>query len=281
MFCTLAQFYNIIYGFVGLFNFGYAAFFGIGAYTSAILATDLNFPIIISMIIATLFSAICGFIIMIPCLRMHGFTTGIVTLAFGEIIRILIIASNDLTNGEMGYWGIKPMFTSDQAYALFAVIMVIVTTVGIESLMRTKVGLAFRIIHDDAQAAQSIGNNVSGYKLLAMSISCAGAGFVGAFYAHYLLTITPALCGMSYTVQILCLALFGGVGTILGPVIGGLSLTVLTESLRFLNDYRMLIYGILLVVVIMFYPKGIMGIIEGIRERGKKGKVKNGGNEYA
>lgn len=259
IFSALSQFYNITYGFVGLYNFGYAAFFGIGAYASAILATDVGIPVVLSMLLATLVSALFGFILMVPCLRMHGFTPGIVTLAFGEITRILIAAAG-FTNGEMGYWGIAPLFKSDQPYAIFAIAMVIVSMVGIAFLMKSKVGLAFRTIRDDQQAAESIGNNVKAYKLLAMTISCAGAGFVGAFYAHYLMTITPNICGLGYTTEILCMTLFGGVGTIFGPAIGGVVLTILTELLRFLEDYRLLIYGLLMVVVIMFFPKGMMGI---------------------
>lgn len=265
IFSTLAQFYNITYGFVGLYNFGFAAFFGIGAYTSAILATDLGVPVVVAMLLATVVSGIFGFVLMLPCLRMHGFTPGIVTLAFGEIARILISAAK-FTKGEMGYWGIVPLFRSDTAYAVFAVLMAALTAVGISLLMKGRVGLAFRTICDDAQAAESIGNNIKAYKLLAMTVSCAGAGFVGAFYGHYLMTITPSICGLSYTTQILCMALFGGIGTIAGPAIGGIALTALTEMLRFLDDYRMLIYGLLLIVVIMFFPKGIMGVYDAAKK---------------
>lgn len=265
IFSVLSQFYNLTYGFVGVYNFGYAAFFGIGAYASSILATDVGIPVVISMLLATAISALFGFILMIPCLRMHGFTPGIVTLAFGEITRILISAAG-FTNGEMGYWGIVPLFKSDQSYAVFAMLMVIVSMVGIALLMKSKVGLAFRTIRDDQQAAESIGNNVKAYKLLAMTVSCAGAGFVGAFYAHYLMTITPNICGLGYTTEILCMSLFGGVGTIIGPAIGGIVLTILTELLRFLEDYRLLIYGLLMVIVIMFFPKGMMGIYERIKQ---------------
>jgi branched-chain amino acid transport system permease protein len=279
IFSTLSMFYNLTYGFVGIYNFGFAAFFGIGAYSSAILSTDVGIPVVFSMIMATLISALFGFVLMIPCLRMHGYTPGIVTLAFGEIIRILIIASADLTNGEMGYWGIVPLFESDQVYLIFAMIMMIAVMMGILMLMRSNIGLAFHIIKDDQLAAQSVGSNIKAYKLLAMSLSCGGAGLVGAFYAHYLMTITPAICGMTYTIQILCMALFGGVGTIVGPAIGGFSLTVLTEALRFLNDYRLLIYGILIVVIIMFFPKGLMGVAQKIKELLESKLKMEGGSE--
>jgi branched-chain amino acid transport system permease protein len=279
IFSTLSMFYNLTYGFVGIYNFGFAAFFGIGAYSSAILSTDFGVPVILSMIVATFISALSGFVLMVPCLRMHGYTPGIVTLAFGEIIRILIIASPDLTNGEMGYWGIIPLFESDQVYSVLAVIMMIAVMLGISVLMRSNIGLAFNIIKDDPLAAQSVGANIKAYKLLAMSLSCGGAGLVGAFYAHYLMTITPAICGMTYTIQILCMTLFGGVGTIVGPAIGGLSLTILTEALRFLNDYRMLIYGTLIVVIIMFFPKGLMGIVQRVKELLESKLKMDGGSE--
>lgn len=279
IFSTLSMFYNVTYGFVGLYNFGYAAFFGIGAYASAILSTDAGVPVVLAMVIATIISAIFGFLLMIPCLRMHGFTPGIVTLAFGEIVRIMIMAMPGLTNGEMGYWGIVPLFQSDQLYAISAMLIAIITMAGIALLMRSNTGLAFRIIHDDQQAAQSIGTNVYTYKLFAMSLSCGGAGLIGAFYAHYLMTITPAICGMSYTVQILCMTLFGGIGTIVGPAIGGLFLTVLTEALRFLEDYRLLIFGVLLVVTIMFFPKGLMGIVQQGKKLAADKLKKEGGAE--
>jgi len=265
-FATMCQFYNICYGIVGISNFGFAGFMAIGAYTSALLATELGVPVFPAMLAGTLAAALSGFLLMIPCLRMHGFTPGIVTLAFAKIVQVLLSALK-FTNGEMGYWGITPLFSSKRIYLAFAILMVAGTGVFIRFLMKSRVGLAFRIINDDQQAAESIGTPVKAYKLLAMSISCAGAGFAGAFYAHYLLTITPSLAGMSYTCEVLCMTMFGGLGTIVGPAVGAIVITVLTESLRFLQDYRTLIYGGLLILVILFYPKGVMGFYEAVKTR--------------
>ena len=282
IFATLCQFYNICYGIVGISNFGFAGFMAIGAYTSALLATDLHVPVAVSMLAGTCLAGLAGFILMIPCLRMHGFTPGIVTLAFAQIVQVMLSALK-FTNGEMGYWGIVPLFGSRRHYLAFAILMVTGTWLFVQYLMKSRVGLAFRIINDDQEAAESIGTPVSAYKLLAMALSCAGAGFAGAFYAHYLMTITPSLAGMSYTCEVLCMTMFGGLGTISGPAIGAIIITALTESLRFLQDYRTLTYGILLILVILFYPKGIMGLIDAVRNRilAKTAKGTEGGAKDA
>ena len=266
IFATLCQFYNLCYGIIGISNFGYAGFMAIGSYVSAIAATDFGVPVVLAMLMGTLAAALAGFILMIPCLRMHGFTPGIITLAFAKIVQVILSAMK-VTNGEMGYWGITPLFASKRIYFAFAVIMAALSLLFIKVLMNSKTGLAFRIINDDQQAAASVGTDVKKYKLIAMSISCAGAGFVGAFYAHYLLTITPGLASMSYTCEVLCMTMFGGLGTVSGPIIGAVLITCMTELLRFLEDFRTLIYGVLLVVVILFFPKGIVGIAEKLKAR--------------
>lgn len=262
MFATLASYWNLLDGYIGIINFGYAAFFGIGAYTSAILASDYSLLPPLAMVVAGIVSGCIGVAVMVPCLKMSGFTTGIVTLAFGEIVRIGICAMPKLTRGEMGFWGIAPLFSvgGQAPYLVAAVVLVLISIMMLRWIVRSPLGLAFTCIRDDEVAASCLGIDVNLYRLMASGISCFVAGVMGAFYAHYILTISPAICGIGYTVQVMAMSLVGGKGTLYGPAAGAALLLFLSEWLRFLEDYRLLIYGSLLIVIVMFVPGGLSGL---------------------
>jgi branched-chain amino acid transport system permease protein len=262
IFSTLACYWNMLDGYMGVIHFGYAAFFGLGAYTSAILSTKLSLPILFTIPLAGLMSAIVGGLVIIPCLRMGTYATAIVTLAFGEIMRIIASSWISLTKGEMGFWGIPAIFEGANREPFVYLISVILAGAifALSLIIRSTTGLAFVAIKDDEVAASTTGIPVYGLKLFGTIISCFVAGIVGAFYAHYILTITPAIFGIAYTIQIMAMSLFGGKATLLGPLAGAIVLIFLGESFRFLENYRMIIYGLVIIGTVMLFPEGLSGI---------------------
>ncbi len=262
MFALLASYWNMLDGYLGLIHFGYAAFVGIGAYGSAILSMRCSCPVALSILIGGSMAAVIGGLMIIPCLRMAGFSTAIVTLAFGEIMRIISTSWTSLTKGEMGLWGIPPIFEGTSKapfiYLIFGLLAVGLVVLGV--IIRSTMGLAFVAIRDDEVAASTTGIPTDRTKIVGTTISCFVAGIVGAFYAHYILTITPWLFGIGYTIQIMAMSLFGGKGTFLGPLAGAFVLVFVSESFRFLADYRLLIYGMLIIATVMIFPEGLAGV---------------------
>jgi branched-chain amino acid transport system permease protein len=249
-------------GYMGVIHFGYAAFFGLGAYTSALLTTKLTWPLLPSFIAGGLMAGLIGGLVIIPCLRMGTYATAIVTLAFGEIMRIITTSWTGLTKGEMGLWGIPPIFEGANrvpyVYLISAILAVAMFVLSL--IVHSTTGLAYVAIKDDETAASTTGIPVNRLKLIGAVISCAVAGLVGAFYAHYILTITPALFGIAYTIQIMAMSLFGGKGTLIGPLIGAMVLLFLGESFRFMENYRLIIYGLVIIGTVMIFPEGLAGV---------------------
>ena len=258
MFGVLACYWNLLDGYMGLIHFGYAAFFGLGAYTSALLTTRLGWPLFPAFIAGGVMSGLIGGLIIIPCLRMGTYATAIVTLAFGEIMRITATSWTGLTKGEMGLWGIPPIFEGANrlpyVYLITAIMAVAMFVLSL--IVRSTAGLAYVAIKDDETAAATTGIPVNRLKLAGAVISCSVAGVVGAFYAHYILTITPALFGIAYTIQIMAMSLFGGKATLLGPLIGAIGLMFLGESFRFMENYRLIIYGLVIIGTVMVFSGG-------------------------
>jgi branched-chain amino acid transport system permease protein len=272
IFSILAVSWNFICGYTGIFTFGHQAFFGLGAYVSALLSMKLNVSPWFGLVIGGLASGTISFLIGLPCLRLKAAPyIAIMTLAFSEILRITCMNMVNLTRGEMGLWGI-PNFPevslgpytinfggADRVpYYYLILIVFIVLMICLSAVLKSPIGLAFKSIRDSQEAAESIGINVTRYKLLAFVASAFFAGVVGSFYAHYILILTPtSLFNLGIMVEIMAMTLMGGLGTFLGPVLVAFGLTVGLEYLRFLGDYRFITYGILLVLIVIFMPQGL------------------------
>jgi branched-chain amino acid transport system permease protein len=278
MFGIFASAWNLVTGFAGLKTFGHHAFFGIGAYFSALLSMKLGISPWITMWIAALIASGFGMLIALPVLRIRSIPhVAIVTLGFAEIVRQVFSNLKDITRGEMGLWGI-PYFDGFQLpivgevvfnaaekvpyYYLIAVLF-LATLAVIYALMKSKPGLAIVAMRDAQDAAESLGINLTFYKMLAFAVSSFMVAVAGAFYAHYIVLLTPtAAVGLDLMILIIAMVLVGGNGTIIGPVLGAFALTFGVESLRALGDYRMLIYGALIVIVVKFLPRGLASAIE-------------------
>jgi len=261
LYAQLASYWNLLDGYLGLINFGYAAYIGIGAYTSALTAIHLSLPLPICILLGGLLAGVIGVLLIIPCLRMVTFSTAIVTLAFGEIARIVATSWTGLTKGEMGLWGIPPLFPSQSKIPFFYLSfgLLLVGSILLKRLLQSRLGLAMMAVREDETAALTSGIETNHVKLLISGISCFVAGIMGGFYAHYILTITPGLFGLGYTIQIMAMSMFGGKGTFLGPILGAFAMILLGEGFRFVEDYRLLIYGLLIIGTVMVFPTGLVG----------------------
>jgi branched-chain amino acid transport system permease protein len=192
---------------------------------------------------------------------MVTFSTAIVTLAFGEIARIVATSWTGLTKGEMGLWGIPPLFPSQSKIPFFYLSfgLLLVGSILLKRLLQSRLGLAMMAVREDETAALTSGIETNRVKLLISGISCFVAGIMGGFYAHYILTITPSLFSLGYTIQIMAMSMFGGKGTFLGPILGAFAMILLGEGFRFVEDYRLLIYGLLIIGTVMVFPTGLVG----------------------
>ncbi len=264
---------NLTTGYLGQLALGHAGFMSVGAYGAALftlysgLPSNVSFPI--ALFIGGVVAALFGIAIGIPALRLKGDYLAIITLGFGEIIRVLI-TNVDFTGGAKGLRGIPRITNFAYVY-----VVVIITLFVLYTLLRSRQGRAIISIREDEIAAEASGINTTYYKLLAFTISAFFAGVAGGLYAHYLSVLDPANFDFNYSIEILVMVVLGGMGSLTGSVIAAIVLTILPELLRGFSSARMLIYSILLVIMMIFRPTGLMGshefslwgLISGIKKR--------------
>lgn len=235
----------------GLLSLANAAFMGIGAYVAALLTVNLEWSFPAVLLAGGLAPTVVALIIGAPVLRLSGVYLAMATLAFGEVVRITVL-NLEITGGPEGLNGI-PLATQGWHICL----ILAVTIYGLARLRRSKVGRAFEAIKDDEVAARLMGIDVDRYKLLAFTLGATIAGVAGALNAHFTFFISPREYGFENAVDILTMAVLGGTASLIGPMLGGTILTLLPELLRALHDFRPLVNGAVLVLVVLFLPKGI------------------------
>lgn len=275
VYAILAMSLNLISGFMGITSLGHAAFFGVGAYTAALLSTRLGWPFWATLISACVVSLVFGYLLGLPTLRLSGRYLTIVTLAFCEIIRTIETNWRGLTGGASGIVGIPEpelfgfAFDTPRKIYFMVVVLCILTFVLISRLMDSRLGRGITAVRDDYIAAQAMGIKDSRYKIMAFVISAALAGMAGGFFAHYMRFISPLNFTFDQSTLILSMIIVGGLGNLTGSVVGAILLTTLPELLRPLMVWRQVIYGALLVVVILGKPSGILGNVnlKHIRQR--------------
>jgi len=236
----------------GMLAMANAAFMGIGAYASAILTTTYGLPYPVGLAAGVLVPAAVAFAMGKPTLRLSGVYLAMATLAFGEVVRITAINAEGLTGGALGLNGIPPY-----TQWWHVVLALVATLIGLHLLRRSKTGRAFEAIKEDEVAASQMGIDIAGHKLAAFVLGGALAGLAGSLSAHMTFFIGPNEFGFDRGVEILTMAILGGVEGLLGPVIGAVLLTLLPELLRGLNEYRLIVNGFILVLVVLFLPGGI------------------------
>ena len=236
----------------GMLVIANAAFMGIGAYTSAVLTMTYGLPFPLALLTSMAAPALMAFVIGKPTLRLSGVYLAMATLAFGEVVRIVLLNAESLTGGALGLNGI-PQLTQWWHVA----VALLITLALLWRLRRSKVGRAFESIKEDETAAGLMGINVGAHKMLAFVLGGAIAGLAGGLNAHLTFFIGPNEFGFDRAVDILTMTILGGINSLSGPVVGAVILTLLPEMLRSFKDFRLVVNGFILVLIVLFLPKGI------------------------
>lgn len=244
MYCVLVM---------GQLSMGQAAFMGVGAYTSALLTLKAGLSFGAVLVAAAILPAILALVVALPTLRLSGVYLAMATIGLGEVMRIAYLNTPYL-GGALGLSGIPEKADLWTIYGLL-----IVLTVLLQLAVQSKLGRAFEAIREDEDAAAVMGINVARYRLLGLVVSAVIAGLAGALNAHYSFFISPNEYGFATVVSVLSYAILGGISTPLGPVLGAFILTLLPEVLRPLQDFRLVFNGLIIVLVVLFLPRGILG----------------------
>jgi branched-chain amino acid transport system permease protein len=247
---------NLITGLTGQLSLGHAAFLSIGAFSSAILTIKLGVPFSLNIVASGLIAACFGVLIGFPTLRLSGDYLAIATLGFAEIIKVVFL-NLDITNRALGLS--VPLPNTPIPLPIYVWAIAILTIAAMCFIQNSRFGRALQAIREDEIAAEAMGINATRYKIQAFAIGAFFAGVGGAFYAHFIAYINPSDFAFLKSVDILNMVVLGGLGSIPGTVLGASVLTVAPEFLRFMQQYRMLVYGALLVFMMIFRPNGLLG----------------------
>ena len=274
IYAMLAHSLNIITGHAGQISLGHAAFLGIGAYTSAMLYTAAGFPFWLSVPLSGLVAGAIGALLAIPCLRVRDDFLAITTMGIGFVAEAVFLYT-PFFGGAMGIGGINLPSWFGREMTKSEYFLLILLVFGFLLILdhrmgRSWIGLAWASIREDEQAAGAMGVDVVRFKVLAFILGSAIAGLAGGFYAHFLTFIMPQNFGFGQSIVILCMVVFGGIGTRWGPVLGAVILGILPEIFRPIMEYRTFLYGLLLLAMMRFQPGGILGaesVLPGVLRR--------------
>ena len=276
LYVALGSSWNILGGFAGQLSLGHAAFFGIGAYTAAVIASKTSLSPWWAMIAGPLLVLPIALVVGWICFRLRGPYFTLATIAVGEVMRLVALNWGDLTGGAVGVV-IRPSIFSGTSKVPYYYIVLAIAVAAIalcQAISRRKLGYYLMAIREDEETAESIVIDTTKYKLIALALSASLTAIAGAFYANYFLFVDPTIVlPLALSVEIVLMAIIGGLGTVAGPVLGAVLLKLSSEVFR--NEFaqaNLLIYGVLLVVVILFMPGGLMG---GFRRLAKLGTRKS------
>ena len=264
---------NVIIGFTGMFSLGHAAFYGIGAYTSAMLTVMAGWSFWPALPAAGITAGCFGALIGLATLRLKRIFLAFTTLGFGEITRIVILNWRSFTRGPLGIARVPiPSIFGRQfdarGYYYLVIVLAALGAAVIYRMYTSRVGRALIAIREDETAAASMGINVFGYKVLAFTLGCFFAGIAGSFFAHFQRFVSADSFANLESFAIITMVALGGTGSIIGPILGAGILVVIPEVFRVLARYRGVIYGLTLIVVILFRPGGLAGV-KGVFEKPK------------
>lgn len=276
---------NLILGYTGQVSLAHAGFFAIGAYGVAIM-TKAGLSFWVALPFSAVISSLVGLLIGLPTLRTRGSYFAIATLCFGVIVSIVAGSWINFTGGHTGIVGIPlpnpipfPLvgeigFYTKTAQYYLVLAFLLLTLLVMHRLVYSLEGLGFMAVRNNELLAGAVGVNVFATKLVSFTISSFFAGLAGGLYASLMRSISPEVASVNLMFNWVVYLLLGGVGTLAGPVVGTLAISALTESLQFLAEYNLLVFGALLVVAIIYCPRGLMGVLESLRR-----KIKNYGGQ--
>ena len=288
MYCMLSVSLNLMSGVLGQISFWHAAFWGIGAYTAAILCKEYGWNGLPLLAVAALMAGLFGLLLSLPVMHLKGYYFTIVTMVFCQIVRVIEINWMSLTNGPLGIMAIPKLtlfgvtVKSQTAYYYVILVLLAVTTWIIQKIIHSRMGYAILAVRDDELAAGAMGIHVFKYKVLAIVISSMMAGAAGWFYSLYTSYIDPSCFTQAISNNMLVMVIFGGLGNMFGSYIGAMLLTILPEVLRGFSEYRQLVFGALLVLLMLVRPEGLFGSVnfKYISQRLSLKKQRAGGEEH-
>jgi branched-chain amino acid transport system permease protein len=258
IFAILAASWDLLSGFTGQMNFGHALFFGMGAYTSALLNIHIHIPPWGSVPLGAAAAVLTGLIVGIPCLRLKGTYLALTTMAFPIILMGIVFALPDLTGGELGISGLQRISNSLLGnYYIHVVIMLALCTI-MWKITDSHTGIIFHALREDELAVKASGINTTRYKLLAFCLSGFFAGISGGLYAHYMRIAGPSTLEVSLSFTVVIWAVFGGLATIYGPVAAVFILFPLLEFVRFWPEYRTMIFAVVVLLILLYMPDGLI-----------------------
>ncbi len=263
IYAILALGLSLFMGYAGQISLGHAAFFGVGAYTTAILTARYAFPSFLAFWASALSAAVIAYIVGRPILKLKGYFLALATLGFGEIFLVIVRESTDLTGGVIGIFGI-PWFSVagfsfdtylKQYYLIWGVLIGLF--IFSKNLVRSKIGRALLAVAASEDAASSVGINVPRMKLEVFILGASFAGFAGSLFASVMSTAHPETFSLGFTVLIVMMVILGGTGNLYGPVVGAILLTWLMDTLGRYQEYSLPVYSVILILLLIFFPDGI------------------------
>jgi branched-chain amino acid transport system permease protein len=271
---------NMLMGYAGQISLGHAAFYGIGAYTTAILTVNYGINPWIALPCAIFLAILVALIVGLPTLKLTGYYLGMGTLGFGMIVHIIFREWSSLTGGASGFMGIPPLeigpisFFPPRNYFYLVWFTVLVSFVFCKRLIKSRIGRALRAIHDSENAAKAVGINTRNIKLEIFVFSASLSAVSGFFYAHMVSFISPESFSFLVSVKIVTMVVIGGMASIWGSLLGASLLTMLPEWLHSFSDFEMVVYGLILMLVMIITPQGLTRGILDIYERSRATKNK-------
>jgi branched-chain amino acid transport system permease protein len=270
LFAVIASNWDLTLGYAGLFNFAHGAFFGLGAYTSGILAVRLGLSPWIGILAGVGVAVIVSAVVSIPAIRLRGIYVALITFAFSQLSVLLIVSQHTITGGLQGLVGVPSLSIGDfrfrdsrVAYFYLAGVFLLLSTLFLRRLVNSDFGLSLVALRDFEEYAISRGVPLSRQRFLSFVYSSIFTGAAGAIFAHYLLIASPEFFGFSFNTLFLSMLLVGGTATIYGPIVAGIALTYLSELLASLGPIRFMVVSVLIILTMRFFPKGLWGLING------------------
>ena len=270
---------SLLMGYAGQISIGHAAFFGIGAYTSAVLTGKFGFNPWVAILIGILLTAAIAYLVGVPSLKLRGHYLAMATLGFGIIIFIVFNEWDTMTAGPSGFSDIPGIsiagydLDSDTKYYGFVWSIVVLCLLFSINVIHSRIGRAFRSIHGSEDAANAMGVNTSKYKIQIFVMSAVYASIAGSLYTHYMNFISPSSFSLFFSIKLLIMVILGGgMANIWGAILGSWVITLLgSEWLHFLEEFEFLAYGAILLLMTIFLPRGLIGMVEFLEARWSKG----------
>lgn len=264
---VLAVGYYVIFGLAGILSIAHAAFWGIGAYTSALLTVDAGLPVGLGFVAAPLVAAGFGVLLGVPTLKLKTHYLTLATIGFAQVVRQVLINWDRVTRGPTGIRGIPApdlglvrLDTPFKYYYLGLAVLALVVA-AVLWLRQSRLGRGLEAIRDDELAAAATGVHVTGLKVMAFALSAAIAGLAGALYAHQIRYISPDVFHLEFDIMVLAMLMIGGRNSVAGAVAGAALVTYLPEALRGFKDWYLTLYGVLLLLILVFLPEGVAGVV--------------------